>query len=164
MRLSAGEPHLSISRRQFIQLTVALAVAAPMAFRAAEAIAAPHPWVPTQAEVDQRLDYYRTYVTKGSKSFQQIVLGIPEPSDLLTQQDWKDLRSAETAFAKLESDRASVAHAFIEGYDAGRAGLARENTEFTGPSNRGFAWYNYWQVGANDRNRIPFNHSRSINR
>lgn len=150
-----------MNRRQFLQYTIALAAAAPLARIALlpEAQAAPLPvveWVPTEAEVREWLQYYKLTVKMGSQKFHDAVGGLfnaqefLDRADIVTTIDPALFLQAERSFESLEHDRHCVAYYQGQGYGEGRLGAARRNMAFTGPSNAGFAWYNGWLLGHND--------------
>jgi hypothetical protein len=155
-----------MNRRQFLQYTVALAVAAPLAHLAMlpEAQSAPLAaveWVPTEAEVNEWLQYYKLSLKVGHEKFADAVgglfdaqrgIGITHEEDEITH-DPALFREAERAFNALERDRGNVAWSQGAGYNCGRDGGARRHMSFSGPSNEGFAWHNGWLVGNNDRYR-----------
>jgi hypothetical protein len=160
-----------MNRRQFLQYTVALAAAASItrlvvgtSALAGEAL--PEPWIPTQAEVDEWLEYYKLSVRTGVKSFNDIVCGASNAEPWLgiaqNRSDWELYREAEAAFLRLESDRRDVAITQGEGYAAGRDGRPRLNECFRGPSNQAFGWYNYWAVGDADRRGVRLPHSPGV--
>ncbi len=164
-----------MNSRQFLSYTIALAAMAPLArvlVTAEPAGAAtmsidPAPrlgavWVPTQAEVDEWLEYYKICVQQGVEKFADIVLTVPKPEGddgtLTDPIEYPRLfEAAERAFAALHSDRMAVAYSQGKGYDAGRDGLPRHCVAYTAPSNEGFGWYNMWAVGDRDRRgvRLP---------
>jgi ribosome modulation factor len=133
-----------VNRRQFLQFTVALGVAAalPAAFPAT------YRWIPTDEEVDRWLEYYKICRTTGQqKSFAKIV-GEAFPGEM-DAQERKLLRAAETEFARLgELPLDCRPHS---AYEAGINGLPRYCGDFTVPSHRAFAWYNGWRIGNDDR-------------
>jgi hypothetical protein len=158
-----------MNRRQFLQYTVALAVAAPLAhlgpFPTAVSAVAPQPaapaqWIPTEDEVHEWLQYYKMTLQVGHTKFADAVGGlfnaqggaVPHGKDEIPHDPALFLE-AERAFNALERDRGNVAWSQGAGYTQGRDDLPRYNSRFTAPSNEGFAWYNGWLVGNNDRYR-----------
>lgn len=153
-----------MNRRQFLQYTVALAVAAPLAKLAImptdAAVASPAPlyppaWIPTEAAVHEWLQYYKITVQHGAMRFHEIVQQsfTGEPSLANTREELGLFEEAERAYAKMEGDRGRVGYAAGHGYAAGKAspnGVRPGNAAFTGPSNEGYAWHNGWIVGQND--------------
>lgn len=153
-----------MNRRQFLQFTVALAASASITrlvvgTSVLEGVPPPAPWIPTQAEVDEWLDYYKIAVRAGCQSFSDIVSGAANAEPWLgmaqNQADWTLYREAEKAFAALARDRQAVSMSQGDGYWAGREGEPRCNPVYTGPSNEAFGWYNSWAVGHFDRTRRP---------
>lgn len=150
-----------MNRRRFLQFTVALAVAAPLAHRFLLAPGVmpdllPERWIPTNAQVAEWLEYYKLYVRAGCEKFADVVKAAfaGEPMDLQQVADeFEFFDAAERAFMQLNGDRSAVGGSQGLGYDAGRGGLPRFSQAFTGPSNAGFAWYNGWAVGHFDRTR-----------
>lgn len=153
-----------ITRRRFLQLTVALAVAAPLAKLSlmppteatALSLAQRAIWTPTPEEVHEWLQYYKTSLKVGHMKFQDAIGGIfnaqgfaPDPAEVSVSPD--EFLEAERAFHALEGDRYRVGRAHATGYDTGRYGGERRNDHYTGPSNEGFSWYNGWLVGYNDK-------------
>lgn len=159
-----------MNRRQFLQYTVALAVAAPLAkltlLPANEAVATmlqqPYPpeWIPTETEVHEWLQYYKITVQHGAMRFHDLVQRsfTSEPSLANTREELGLFEEAERAYDKTEYDRGRVGYAAGQGYGLGRTsanGIRPGNAAFTGPSNEGFAWHNGWIVGHNDlHNRV----------
>jgi len=170
-----------MNRRQFLTYTVAIAAAAPFArLDIAKANATPaeiaSAWVPTQAEVDEWLGYYKIAVQQGVERFSDVVAtifsGRPEEQPGLgtrfaaTVEEGREEHElfvkAEQAFVALESDRRAVAISQGAGYIAGRDGLPRLNPRYTGPSHEGFGWYNMWAVGDRDRRGVRLPHSPGV--
>jgi hypothetical protein len=144
-----------MNRRQFLQFTVALAVAAPLARLGVAPAGAqfatppafdPTTWVPTGAQVAEWLEYYKLAVRTGVERFNDIVATVfvehPNPD-----ADRELYQAAERAWTVLSSDRAAVAVSQGAGYQAGRDGQPRFNPRYTAPSNEAFGWYNSWGVG-----------------
>ncbi len=169
-----------MNRRRFLQFTIALAATAPIArvLLANEAVAgatltiAPEPplgavWVPTQAEVDEWLEYYKICVREGCEKFADIMKTVyyHETDDgvLTASGPEVDLHDqAERAFNALHSDRMAVAFSQGQGYSAGRDGLPRHNVAYKAPSNEGFGWFNMWAVGDRDRRGIRLPRSPGV--
>lgn len=150
-----------MNRRRFLQFTIALAVAAPLAKLSLlpEAVAAPVGtplnWSPTAEEVHEWLQYYKLTLTVGHQKFADAIGGLfnaqgfdPEPAEQLISPE--EFLEAERAFKALEADRGYIGGAHNHGYMVGRNGGVRRNDHYTGPSNEGFSWYNGWLVGHND--------------
>ena len=178
-----------MNRCQFLTYTVAIAAAAPFAKLiqpSQDPVAAPLPlgtpdvppirWIPTQAEVDEWLTYYKIAVQQGVERFSDVVAtiltGRPEHTHDLgtrfaaTPQEAIDeerlFADAERAFEALHADRMAVAISQGAGYSAGRDGLPRENLRYTGPSHEAFGWYNMWAVGDRDRRGIRLPRSPGV--
>lgn len=152
-----------MNRRQFLTYTIALAVAAPLArlsvlpTDAAESAPLPvYPdrWVPTQAEVDEWLAYYKMAVRSGVERFDHVVDTVfADTSYEERAQELLLYEEAERAWRQLSADRHAVAWSQGAGYSAGRDGLPRFNERYTAASNEAFGWYNFWAVGHADRVR-----------
>lgn len=150
-----------MSRRRFLQMTVAIAAAAALptlsdqarageaALPAAELDAY---WIPTVAEVAEWLEYYKLTVGTAVRRFADIVLGLDAGSDEPGALE-REFAQAEADFNRLGGARLEVAWQWGRGYNAGRNGEPRANPRFQVPSHQGFAWYNYWAVGDYDRRR-----------
>jgi hypothetical protein len=153
-----------MNRRQFIQMTMSLAAAAALPVAAINAAIVPPPpqpkWVPSREEVAYWLEYYKAW-TAGLRpdihDFSSIepdrVIGNPAPlmgAELAVPMVAR-FAAFEDAFRSQESDRGQVAREFLAGYDAGKDGSQRYCARFDRPSNAGYAWYHYWQVGDFDR-------------
>lgn len=153
-----------MNRRRFLQYTIALAATAPLStlglvsFEGGQLPPVPlNPsiWVPTQAEVDEWLTYYKLAVRQGCERFVDVVLGVP--AETLEQEtgphvefkvaDQALFDAAEHAFLALEGDRRRVGVAQGFGYAYGRDGHPRFNAALTAPSNESLAWYNGWATG-----------------
>jgi hypothetical protein len=167
-----------MNRRRFLQFTIALAVAAPIArllvtVEPASDATVPMPpgpqlgavWIPTQAEVDEWLDYYKICVQQGCERFQDLMRVVyavesdDEGAPIFTDTDMslENYRQAERGYTALAADRYAVAMSQGAGYAAGRDGLPRHTVAYTAPSNEAFGWYNMWAVGDADRRgvRLP---------
>lgn len=144
-----------MNRRQFLQITVAMAATAAMPIHRGSELAPVLPppdeiWIPTVPEVAQWLEYYKLTVAQAGQRFSDIVLGLATDGDdpeVLA----RDFAHAERDFERMEGERMRVARENYSGYDAGRSGRPRANPRFLKPSHPGFAWYNYWAVGDYDR-------------
>lgn len=144
-----------MNRRQFLQITVAMAAAAAMPIHRGSELATVLPppdeiWIPTVPEVAQWLEYYKLTVAQAGQRFSDIVLGLAteddDPAELA-----RSFATAERDFERMHDERMHVARENYSGYEAGRNGRARTNPRFLKPSHPGFAWYNYWAVGDYDR-------------
>lgn len=133
-----------MNRRQFLQFTVALGVAATLPID----FPANYRWIPTADEVDEWLEYYKICITFGrQKKFAQII-GEAFRGEV-EAQDRELLKAAETEFARLGELPFDCRP--YSAYEAGINGLPRYCGDFTGPSHRAFAWYNGWRIGNDDR-------------
>jgi hypothetical protein len=129
---------------------------------------APATWIPTQPQVDEWLEYYKLCTTLRAKDYLGIMssaFGVTmskpiSPTDdghviyqsrAETEEDFEAFMEAETAFNRLEADRTCVGHEYLNGYEAARTGAQRFNGRFLWASNRGYSWYNGWEVGEFDR-------------
>lgn len=151
-----------MNRRRFLQYTIALAVSAPLAKLGVVPTGAqvptvdlhdPRLWIPTQAQVDEWLTYYKAAVGQGVRRFADIFLGLPEVLDaedgpiVVHVPDHSLYDQAERAFGLLQGDRFAVGGSQSHGYNAGREGQPRFNPLYTAPSNESFGWYNGWATG-----------------
>jgi hypothetical protein len=165
-----------LSRRRFFQLTLACAgtITVPVAVVSAAPAKtilgdpidppAPTPWVPSEAEVAEWLQYYKWSVQKRFEEVTHVMQTNPEnfQGSHLTEIEHTlvrdgdvlsvvEVKQFEEAFGALEADRAAVGSAQGWGYEAGRAGAPRVRVSAHGPSNANFAWYNGWDTGEFDR-------------
>jgi hypothetical protein len=117
--------------------------------------ATPAQWIPTEEEVHEWLQYYKTSLQVGHTKFSESVRTLFSDTATVerTAEDVALFQAAERAFDALEHDRGNVAWSQGAGYAQGRDDMPRYSARFTGPSNEGFAWYNGWLVGNNDRYR-----------
>lgn len=153
-----------MNRRAFLQFTIALAVAAPLAHLGLPAYADPalprspprSAWEPTPEEVHEWLQYYKRVTSAKAQDFHSVMATAFDQDDMplsveRTRQELEMYEEAQRAYWCLEGDRRGVGPAQGDGYFAGRSGQARSNPRYLGPSNEGFAWFNGWTIGNNDR-------------
>lgn len=147
-----------MNRRQFIKFTAALAAASAGSLmpssppEAALPVPVPPPvqWIPTQAEVDWWLEYYKLCVTAQAQTLTQALANsftVTDIDAIVSAEDVKALAAAEKAWGALEAQRQRVGWVQGQGYAAGRYGAERFNPLYKGPSHPAFAWYNSWAVG-----------------
>lgn len=156
-----------LTRRRFIQLTSLLAgaISIPAAASMIPVTSAktilgdpidtpiPAPWVPTQAEVDEWLAYYKLTVDKRFHAATDYLLVVPA-GDYDTKEiiaTVEEIERFQRDFAILEGDRQAVGKTQGDGYAAGRNGMPRAFIDAHGPSNANFGWYNGWALGDYDR-------------
>jgi hypothetical protein len=151
-----------MNRRRFLQFTIALAIAAPLAKLGVQPLGdqepqptgAPTEWIPTQAEVNEWMVYYKLAVKGGFESFAKTLeRAFNTETVAQTLEDLELFKAGEKAFDDLHADRICTGFGQGMGYTRGRDGKPRYNPYFTGPSNEGFGWYFGWAVGNHDRER-----------
>lgn len=146
-----------MNRRRFLQFTIALAAAAvvPASVLDAARETTTKRWVPVQAQVDEWLQWYKLTTDRRHKRFVDIALYAfpdePESTVAEGEAEHRLFSAAEGSFEVLQQTREAVADAQGRGYIAGRDGLPRFSGDYVEQSSPGFAWYNGWNVGFNDR-------------
>jgi hypothetical protein len=144
-----------MNRRQFLQLTVAIAAASALpAVMPPNAVVVLPPadeiWIPTVLQVAEWLEYYKLTVKHAHERFADIVLGLATEGDDPLELE-RIFASAEHDFNLMEGERRRVGWEQGSGYNAGRTGQPRANPKLLKPSHPGFGWYNYWAIGDYDR-------------